>query len=100
MRPEPQLLRAGQTLKLSCKVQGTPLISIMWLKNGSEVTPDQRHILSFDGSIASLELEACCVEDGGEYVCVASSQAGQDQCSTMVTIKGWFSASSSSSSSS
>lgn len=85
------LLKTGQPLKLSCKVQGTPVIAIAWLKNGSEIGSDDRHTMSFDSSIATLEVESCSVEDSGDYVCVATSEAGRDGCSSSVTVKGWFS---------
>lgn len=92
MKLEPvQLLRAGQPLQLSCRVQGTPVISITWFKNGSEVVSDLRHTVSFDGSVAALQVDSCSVEDTGDYVCEASSQAGADRCSCSVTVKGWFS---------
>lgn len=92
MKLEPSLLlKTGQPLKLSCKVQGTPVISITWFKNGSEIASDHRHVMSFDSSIVALEVENCSVEDSGDYVCVASSQAGRDQCSSSVAVKGWFS---------
>lgn len=92
MRLEPsQLLKSGQTLKLSCKVQGTPVISITWFKNGSEIVCDRRHTMSFDGTLATLEVQDSSVEDGGDYVCVASSEAGRDQSSSSVAVKGWFS---------
>uniref|UniRef100_A0A4W6C6A5 Ig-like domain-containing protein n=1 Tax=Lates calcarifer TaxID=8187 RepID=A0A4W6C6A5_LATCA len=35
--------------------------------------------MSFDNSLATLEVENCSVEDSGDYVCVASSEAGRDQ---------------------
>lgn len=89
MKLEPfQLLKTGQPLKLSCKVQGTPVISIAWFKNGSEVGSDQKHTMCFDGSMAALEQERCLVQDSGEYMCVASSEAGREQCSCSVTVKG------------
>lgn len=89
MKFEPsRLLKAGQPLKLSCKVQGTPVISIRWFKNESEITADHRYSMSFDGSVASLLVEASCAEDSGEFVCLASSEAGRDQCSCSVTVKG------------
>ncbi|XP_049450272.1 titin-like [Epinephelus fuscoguttatus] len=88
MKLEPsQLLKSGLPLKLSCKVQGTPVITIRWFKNGSEIVPDHRHTMSFDSSIATLDVENCSVEDSGDYVCMASSEAGKDQCSSTVTVK-------------
>lgn len=90
MKIEPSLLlRTGQPLKLSCKVQGSPVLVITWFKNGSEITADHRQSVSFDSSIATLEIENCCIEDSGKYVCVASSEAGRDECSSSVKVKGW-----------
>jgi len=92
MKLEPsQLLKTGQPLKLSCKVQGTPIISIKWFINGSEISSDLRHTMTFDGSVATLVMENCSVEDSGDYVCMASSEAGSDQSSSSVTVKGRFS---------
>ncbi|XP_074514104.1 cell adhesion molecule DSCAM-like [Sebastes fasciatus] len=89
MKLEPsQLLRTGQPLKLSCKVQGTPVISIRWFMNGSEITSDRRRSTSFDSSVATLEVEDCSVEDSGDYVCTAFSEAGSDRCSCSATVKG------------
>lgn len=89
MKLEPsQLLKTGQTLRLSCKVQGTPVINITWFKNGSEIASDKRHMMSFDSSLATLEVENCSVDDSGDYVCTASSEAGREQCSSSVTVKG------------
>lgn len=91
MKLEPSvLLKAGQPLELSCKVQGTPVIAITWFKNGSEVVSGLRHTMSFDGSMATLGSESCSVQDSGDYVCVASSEAGREQCSSSVMVKGWF----------
>lgn len=87
------LLKTGEPLKLSCKVQGTPVITIAWFKNGSQITSDHRHTMSFDNSIATLEIDNCSVEDSGHYVCTASSGAGKDECSGSVAVKGWFSSS-------
>ncbi|KAI4795897.1 hypothetical protein KUCAC02_029578 [Chaenocephalus aceratus] len=88
MKLEPsQLLKAGQPLKLSCKVQGTPVIAITWFKNGSEICADRRHSMSFEGSVASLQVDSCSVQDAGEFVCTASSEAGSDRCSTSVTVQ-------------
>lgn len=92
MKLEPShLQKSGQPLKLSCKVHGTPIINITWLKHGEEISSDHRHSVLFDSSIATLEVENCSVEDSGDYVCVASSEAGRDQCSCSVTVKGWCS---------
>lgn len=91
MKPEPSmLLKTGQPLHLSCRVQGSPVISIAWFKDGCEMGSAPSRSMCFDGLIASLDIDECSVEDGGQYVCMASSEAGSDQCSSSVTVKGWF----------
>lgn len=85
-----QLLKTGQSLKLSCKVHGTPVINVTWLKNGNEISSDDRRTISFDGSITSMEIENCSVDDSGYYICMASSEAGRDESSCSVTVKGLF----------
>ncbi|KAM4608731.1 titin-like [Polymixia lowei] len=88
MKLEPsQLVETGQPLTLSCKVHGSPVISAKWFKNGCEISSDYRHTMSFSNSVASLEVVDCTVEDSGDYVCVASSEAGSDRCSSTVTVK-------------
>ena len=67
------------------------MISIKWSKNGIDIKADHRHRMSFSDSMASLEVVDCTVKDSGDYVCVASSDAGSDRCSSTVTLKGWFS---------
>uniref|UniRef100_A0A3P9JVZ1 Ig-like domain-containing protein n=1 Tax=Oryzias latipes TaxID=8090 RepID=A0A3P9JVZ1_ORYLA len=86
----PLVLQTGQPLKLSCKVQGSPEIHITWLKDGSEIVASDRNIMSFDGSVAALEIPSCCVEDSGEFVCLAINESGRDQCSSSVAIKGLY----------
>lgn len=91
MKLEPsRVLQTGQPLKLSCKVQGSPEIRITWLKDGSEIVSSDRNIMSFDGSVAALEIPSCCVEDSGEFVCLAINESGRDQCSSSVAIKGLY----------
>lgn len=46
--------------------------------------------MAVEDLLASLEIVQCTVEESGDYVCVASSEAGSDRCSSTVTVKGWF----------
>lgn len=89
MKLEPSLrLKTFESLNLSCKVQGTPVITVTWFKSGSEIPSDHRHTMAFDGSVASLVVQDCSVEDSGKYTCVASSEAGTDECHCSVSVRG------------
>nr|XP_057930388.1 obscurin isoform X3 [Doryrhamphus excisus] len=69
--------KMGQTIKLSCKVTGTPQPAITWLKDGLPLEDDPRHIITADRSgTCSLILDSLTTEDAGQYVCYASSGVG------------------------
>ncbi|KAJ8012937.1 hypothetical protein DPEC_G00048070, partial [Dallia pectoralis] len=82
-----KLVKNGQSLILSCKVTGSPLINVKWLKNETEIASNDKYRLSFADSVATLEIVNCSVDDSGDYICVASSDAGSDRCSSTVTVK-------------
>uniref|UniRef100_A0A3Q1FI40 Obscurin, cytoskeletal calmodulin and titin-interacting RhoGEF a n=1 Tax=Acanthochromis polyacanthus TaxID=80966 RepID=A0A3Q1FI40_9TELE len=68
--------KIGQTIKLTCKVSGSPKPLISWLK-GLPLEDDPRHIISADRSgCCSLILDSLTAEDSGQYACYASSSMG------------------------
>ncbi|NWT33452.1 OBSCN protein, partial [Cardinalis cardinalis] len=67
----------GETVKLACKVTGAPKPSICWYKDGKPVEVDPHHIIieDPDGS-CTLILDNLTGADTGQYMCFASSPAG------------------------
>ncbi|NXC39523.1 OBSCN protein, partial [Penelope pileata] len=67
----------GETVKLACKVTGAPKPSICWYKDGKPVEVDPHHIIieDPDGS-CTLILDNLTGVDSGQYMCFASSPAG------------------------
>ncbi|NXF77487.1 OBSCN protein, partial [Sclerurus mexicanus] len=67
----------GETVKLACKVVGAPKPSISWYKDGKPVEVDPHHIIieDPDGS-CTLILDNLTGVDTGQYMCFASSPAG------------------------
>ena len=55
-----------------------------------EIASSPKYAMAVDDLVASLEIVQCTVEESGDYVCLASSEAGSDRCSSTVTVKGWF----------
>ncbi|XP_058286464.1 obscurin isoform X1 [Hylobates moloch] len=72
----------GETVKLACRVTGTPKPVISWYKDGKPVQVDPHHIVieDPDGSCA-LILDSLTGVDSGQYMCFAASAAGN--CSTL-----------------
>ncbi|KAI3368742.1 hypothetical protein L3Q82_025731 [Scortum barcoo] len=69
--------KIGQTIKLTCKVTGSPKPVITWLKDGLPLEDDPRHIITADRSgTCSLILDSLTAEDSGQYACYANSSMG------------------------
>ncbi|CAN9500397.1 unnamed protein product [Ophioblennius macclurei] len=69
--------KTGQTIKLTCRVSGSPNPVISWLKDGLPLEDDPRHIITADRSgTCSLILDSLSAEDSGQYACYATSSMG------------------------
>ncbi|XP_020557934.1 obscurin isoform X4 [Oryzias latipes] len=78
---ESQLLdfvaKIGQTIKLTCRVSGSPKPLISWIKDGLPLEDDPRHIITTDRSgRCNLILDSLSPEDSGQYLCYATSCMG------------------------
>ena len=83
------LLFEGEELLLQCEVSGDPDPRMAWRRNGSEVSIDEDEVFtSYRDGVARLRLRDVQPQHAGEYVCVASNDAGTVQCSSRVTVKG------------
>ncbi|XP_035026885.2 obscurin isoform X14 [Hippoglossus stenolepis] len=67
----------GQTVKLACRVTGVPKPTVTWYKDGRAVEADPHHIIieDPDGS-CTLILDNMTADDSGQYMCFATSSAG------------------------
>ncbi|XP_022616679.1 obscurin-like [Seriola dumerili] len=69
--------KIGQTIKLTCKVTGSPKPVVSWLKDGLPLEDDPRHIITADRSgTCSVILDNLTAEDSGQYTCYATSSMG------------------------
>uniref|UniRef100_A0A3Q3H349 Obscurin, cytoskeletal calmodulin and titin-interacting RhoGEF a n=1 Tax=Kryptolebias marmoratus TaxID=37003 RepID=A0A3Q3H349_KRYMA len=69
--------KIGQTIKLTCRVSGSPKPVISWIK-GLPLEDDPRHIITADRSgTCSLVLDCLTSEDSGQYMCYATSSMGK-----------------------
>ncbi|CAF98442.1 unnamed protein product, partial [Tetraodon nigroviridis] len=78
----------GQTVKLACKRTGVPKPSIIWYKDGRPVGADPHHIIieDPDGS-CTLILDNMSADDSGQYMCFATSSAGNATTLGKVTVQ-------------
>ncbi|XP_029381509.1 obscurin isoform X2 [Echeneis naucrates] len=78
----------GQTVKLACKVTGVPKPAVTWYKDGRTVEADPHHIIieDPDGS-CTLILDNMTAEDSGQYMCFATSSAGNASTLGKITVQ-------------
>ncbi|XP_068604975.1 obscurin [Brachionichthys hirsutus] len=78
----------GQTVKLACKVTGVPKPMITWYKDGRAVEADPHHIVieDPDGS-CTLILDNMTADDSGQYMCFATSSAGNASTLGKITVQ-------------
>nr|XP_029490911.1 obscurin-like [Oncorhynchus nerka] len=69
--------KIGQTIKLACKVTGTPKPVVSWFKDGLVLEDGPHHIITADRTgTCCLILDGVTPKDSGQYVCYASSPVG------------------------
>ncbi|XP_063173518.1 basement membrane-specific heparan sulfate proteoglycan core protein isoform X2 [Candoia aspera] len=71
--PEKTEVHEGSTVRLYCRVAGSPAATITWEKQGGSLPP-QSHSERTD--IATLVIPSITAADGGVYLCVGSSLMG------------------------
>ncbi|KAM6948963.1 obscurin [Aplochiton taeniatus] len=78
----------GQTVKLACRATGTPKPAVTWYKDGLPVVANPHHIIieDPDGS-CTLILDNMTAEDSGQYMCFATSTAGQASTLGKITVQ-------------
>ncbi|XP_051944306.1 obscurin isoform X9 [Hippocampus zosterae] len=78
----------GQTVKLACKATGVPKPAITWYKDGRIVEADPHHIIieDPDGS-CTLILDNMTAQDSGQYMCFATSSAGNASTLGKITVQ-------------
>lgn len=67
---------------------GTPEIDISWFREGSEISPSDRHKMAFVDSVATLTLCAAETKDSGLFYCEARNEAGSESCTMELRVKG------------
>uniref|UniRef100_UPI0009B38CCD obscurin-like n=1 Tax=Monopterus albus TaxID=43700 RepID=UPI0009B38CCD len=78
----------GQTVKLACKATGVPKPVVTWYKDGRAVQADPHHIIieDPDGS-CTLILDNMTGDDSGQYMCFATSSAGNASTLGKITVQ-------------
>ncbi|XP_049659348.1 basement membrane-specific heparan sulfate proteoglycan core protein isoform X12 [Accipiter gentilis] len=81
--PERTEVQEGSTVRLYCRVSGSPTATITWEKQGGTLPPQSR---SEHADIATLVIPTVTAADGGIYLCVGTSAAGTARAAIEVAV--------------
>ncbi|KAL4085519.1 hypothetical protein QTP88_027030 [Uroleucon formosanum] len=81
--PKDTLCFKEENVTLECKVTGKPPPSVIWLKNGDRIKPDE-YIQFVNGT--NLKIFGALVMDSGIFQCLASNVAGNIQSSAFLNV--------------
>ena len=81
-------LTEGSTVNLECSVLAHPAPSISWFWNRAPFEPSPECSLSFDGVLATLQIEAVSAELSGMFKCVATNSLGSARTLCNLSVQG------------
>ena len=82
-------LKEGESIKLTCQVEGLPRPIVSWLKDGKALPQSLRFNTSYivPTGVASLTVTGCLLNDCGNYTAVAENPAGKAYTTSQVFVK-------------
>ncbi|XP_070569690.1 myosin light chain kinase, smooth muscle-like isoform X2 [Ptychodera flava] len=86
-KPKSVNLDEGNSVRLECKVEGTPAPTITWEKNGQPIQNGGRIKITNTGSSNVFHIPAVLSTDAGQYTCKAENAHGVDSCSVKVIVR-------------
>lgn len=81
-------MKHDEFTRYECKIGGSPEIKVLWYKDEVEIQESSKFRMSFEDSVAVLEMHGLSVEDSGDYTCEARNAAGSASSSTSLKVKG------------
>uniref|UniRef100_A0A673JCP6 Uncharacterized protein n=1 Tax=Sinocyclocheilus rhinocerous TaxID=307959 RepID=A0A673JCP6_9TELE len=81
------VVKPGQLVVFECQITGTPEIDTYWFRDGNEISPSDKHKMTFVDSLARLEISSSDIKDCGVYYCEARNEAGSESCSMELRVK-------------
>ena len=79
----------GNSFFIECIYDGTPLPSVIWTKNRTELNEAEDNNIQIISSHQSsrIEISEANTDSGGEYTCTASNIAGSNSASHLIILQ-------------
>ena len=78
---------SNTTITIRCPVSGVPTPSVVWTKDGDEISPGDNIVLTSENSLVIKQAEA---DDSAKYTCDVQGLTGSDSASSTIQIVGQY----------
>lgn len=79
----------GEPAALEAVVEGSPPISVLWLKDKGDIIRESDTVqMFFADNVATLEIESAEGVHSGKYICQIKNDAGMRECSAFLQVLG------------
>ncbi|KAK9886795.1 hypothetical protein WA026_018448 [Henosepilachna vigintioctopunctata] len=88
LEPSSVLLKEGEEIRLSGKIEAYPIVGVVWYRDGMRLRPSRKSVmtLSYDGRV-ELSVANVTFKDAGVYTCIASNEVGSAESTARVEVK-------------
>uniref|UniRef100_A0A8B9HCW9 Myosin-binding protein C, fast-type n=1 Tax=Astyanax mexicanus TaxID=7994 RepID=A0A8B9HCW9_ASTMX len=80
---------AGYSAAISCAVRGYPKPKIIWMKNKMIIGGDAKFLMQNNQGVLTLNIRKPSLFDGGQYICKAVNDLGEDQVECKLEVRVW-----------
>lgn len=87
-RLEDTSTQEGSSFQLEATVEGNPLPTVSWFKNGACIDESPDYVITFNNGECLLRFEEVFLEDEADYTCRASNDLGEDTTKARLTVTG------------
>lgn len=83
----PTMCQAGTAVSLMCHVEGTPLPTVQWFKDGACVDTAPGYTITYNNGEAVLSVDSPTADHQGLYCCQATNRLGTESSSASLTVQ-------------
>ena len=91
--PMNMTLNNGDTSAFTCTAIGNGTLNIMWILPNEEIVYTEQTMNNIWSVSSSLPLENISADDGGDYTCIASNEAGSTNATAVLSVNLYVSGS-------
>ncbi|XP_063883939.1 titin-like isoform X4 [Scylla paramamosain] len=85
-RLEDTSTQEGSSFQLEATVEGNPLPTVSWSKNGTCIDESPDYVITFNNGECLLRFEEVFLEDEADYTCRATNDLGEDTTKARLTV--------------